>query len=100
MAFDLTEWHGKGSKELGALSAPQLLRLLELSRSRATCSCGRDCGDEYINQAGRDFNQKQFELSVRAKAALAGREHVPSRAEGKAARRERQARPERKVLKY
>lgn len=92
--------HDLTSDELAGMNTRQLLALLDRSRSKTTCGCPSHCGDDALAPDELAHNQRQAELGERVKAALAGREHVPSSAEAKAERQATQGRPEKKAMRY
>ena len=91
--------HQMSDAELSKLHTRQLLAMLASSRSQITCGCGSHC-EGVISEDETAYNARQDALGDRLKTVLATREHVPTPAEAKADRQARQARPEKKAMRY
>lgn len=108
IAEKATRWLALSQDELNQLSTRELLLILQFSRGRAICSCGKGyhCGDDVLSEGELERNRRRFELGIRVKTALlsewngAPREHVPSKAEGKATRRLASNRREKKAMRF
>ncbi len=77
---DITQYHTYSLDDLSKLSTRHLLNILDSSRGRYICSCGKGhhCGDDVLRPDEKWFNDKQDILKSDVLSILKTREHLKS----------------------
>lgn len=91
---NIEQFHGHTKEELGRLSTEHLIHILESTRGRKICSCGKGhhCGDDVLDEHDQMWNDRQDNLQTAVREVLASRPNVP--------RTKQAPKREKKVLKY
>ena len=78
-------FHGQTVEQLSKLPTRQLMAIRKYAYDRAGCGC---CRPQTTDEAEDAYNTRQWELEENLKKVLSTREHIPSKREGQALRRE------------
>ena len=77
---NVSQFHNYSNEQLQALTTRHLTEILESTRGRIICSCGKGnhCGDEALTAEEIQFNQQQAQLYKKVKEVLSTRETLVS----------------------
>ena len=77
---NISQFHNYSNEQLQALTTRHLTEILDSTRGRIICSCGKGnhCGDDVLDTDELKFNEQQGELYTKVKEVLSTRESLVS----------------------